>query len=60
MHKGKKVANWSEFPENYQMVYNQIEHTLYSFGPFSVMVLAKWGNRLQIYASLMYTGSGWD
>ena len=27
-------------PENYQMVYNQIEHTLYSFGPFSIMVLA--------------------
>ena len=38
--QGQKSCKLVRVPENYQMVYNQIEHTLHSFGPFSVMVLA--------------------
>ena len=38
--QGKKSCKMVRVSKNYQMVYNQIEHTLYSFGPFSVMVLA--------------------
>ena len=37
---GRKSCKLVRVPKNYQMVYNQIEHTLYSFGPFAVMVLA--------------------
>ena len=38
--QGRKSCKLVRVPENYQMVYNQIEHTLYSFGPFTVMILA--------------------